>query len=77
MSKKIRNHGNRANSSSSTPARRRIRTRRLDPWELVWGQPYIDCETLAAAIEDDLQYTPDPDFRTRLLVRDAARALKS
>jgi len=49
----------------------------LDPWELVWGQPYIDCETLAAAIEDDLQYTPDPDFRTRLLVRDAARALKS
>jgi hypothetical protein len=50
---------------------------RLDPWELVWGQPYIDCDTLAAAIEDDLKRTSDPDFRTRLLVRDATRAMKS
>jgi hypothetical protein len=48
-----------------------------DPWELVWGQPYIDSQTLAAAIEGDLQRNPDPDFRTKLLVRDAARAIKS
>jgi hypothetical protein len=51
--------------------------RRLDPWELVWGQPYIDCETLAAAIEQDLEGRPQPDFRTRLLVRDATRAIRS
>src|ERR1700687_5531446 len=48
-----------------------------DPWELVWGQPYIDSEALAAAIEDDLQRPSRPDFRTRLLVRDAADAIKS
>lgn len=49
----------------------------MDPWELVWGQPYIDCDTLAAAIEQDLERRPDPDFRTRLLVRDATRAIRS
>ncbi len=49
----------------------------LDPWRLVWGQPYIDSRTLAAAIEQDLQLTADPDFRTRLLVRDSAVALRS
>ena len=49
----------------------------LDPWALVWGQPYIDCETLVGAIESDLERTPNPDFRTRLLVRDCARAIKS
>jgi len=49
----------------------------LDPWELVWGQPYIDCDTLAAAIEQDLERSPQPDFRTRLLVRDATRAIRS
>jgi hypothetical protein len=49
----------------------------LDPWRLVWGQPYIDSRTLAAAIEQDLQREPHPDFRTRLLVRDAAVALRS
>jgi hypothetical protein len=49
----------------------------LDPWILVWGQPYIDSRTLAAAIEQDLVRDPDPDFRTRLLVRDAAVALRS
>jgi hypothetical protein len=48
----------------------------LDPWRLVWGQPYIDSRTLAAAIEQDLQREPRPDFRTRLLVRDAALALR-
>ncbi len=48
-----------------------------DPWELVWGQPYIDSRALATAIESDLERNPDPDFRTRLLVRDAARAIKS
>jgi Nucleotidyltransferase of unknown function (DUF6036) len=49
----------------------------LDPWRLVWGQPYIDSRTLAAAIEQDLQRDGNPDFRTRLLVRDAAVAMRS
>jgi hypothetical protein len=49
----------------------------LDPWRLVWGQPYIDSRTLAAAIEQDLARSDRPDFRTRLLVRDAAVALRS
>jgi hypothetical protein len=44
----------------------------LDPWHLVWGQPYIDSQTLASAIEQDLERNDRPDFRTRLLVRDAA-----
>ena len=35
----------------------------LDPWRLVWGQPYIDCQTLAAAIEQDLEHVGDPDVR--------------
>jgi hypothetical protein len=48
-----------------------------DPWELVWGQPHIDSRALAAAVESDLLRTPEPDFRTRLLARDAARALRS
>lgn len=49
----------------------------LDPWRLVWGQPYIDSRTLAAAIEQDLARTPEPDYRTRLLIRDASVALRS
>jgi Nucleotidyltransferase of unknown function (DUF6036) len=49
----------------------------LDPWRLVWGQPYIDCRTLASAIEQDLDRDGDPDVRTRLLVRDAAVAMRS
>ena len=48
-----------------------------DPWQLVWGQPYIDSRTLAAAIEQDLGRNGQPDFRTRLLVRDAAAAIRS
>jgi hypothetical protein len=48
----------------------------LDPWALVWGQPFIDADRLAAAIEDDLDRNPKPDFRTRLLIRDSMRALK-
>ena len=50
---------------------------RADPWALVWGQPYIDAARLASAIELDLAHTPAPDFRSRLLVRDAARAMQS
>ena len=49
----------------------------LDPWELIWGQPFIDAARLIAAIDHDLMHTPAPDFRTRLLVRDAGRALRS
>jgi len=48
-----------------------------DPWELVWGQPHIDAGRLATAIEGDLLADAEPDFRTRLLVRDAAKALRS
>ena len=43
----------------------------------MWGQPYIDSRTLALAIEQDLQRDTRPDFRTRLLVRDATTALRS
>jgi hypothetical protein len=49
----------------------------LDPWRLVWGQPFIDSHTLASAIEHDLKHDARPDFRTRLLVRDAAVAIQS
>jgi hypothetical protein len=49
----------------------------LDPWTLVWGQPFIDSQTLARAIEQDLERNRRPDFRTRLLVRDSAVALRS
>jgi uncharacterized nucleotidyltransferase DUF6036 len=49
----------------------------LDPWKLVWGQPYIDSQTLAAAIEQDLERHAHHDFRTRLLVRDVSVALRS
>ena len=49
----------------------------LDPWRLLWGQPYIDCRTLASAVEHDLKRDTQPDFRTRLLVRDAAVAIRS
>ena len=48
-----------------------------DPWSLVWGQPYIDADRLAVALQTDLEGTPAPDFRTRLLVRDCARAIRS
>ncbi len=54
-----------------------MRSKPDDPWALVWGQPVIDADRLAAAIEQDLQTTPEADFRTRLLVRDAGRALRS
>ncbi|MBI3411416.1 MAG: hypothetical protein HY040_24070 [Planctomycetes bacterium] len=51
--------------------------KRRSAWDLVWGQPYIDGARLAAAIEADLLAEPKPDFRLRLLVRDASRALRS
>ncbi|HEY9871625.1 MAG TPA: hypothetical protein V6D08_20885, partial [Candidatus Obscuribacterales bacterium] len=48
-----------------------------DPWDLIWGQPYIDAGRLAAAIQHELASNPRPDFRTRLLIRDSSRALQS
>ncbi|MFL5242395.1 MAG: DUF6036 family nucleotidyltransferase [Gemmataceae bacterium] len=48
-----------------------------DPRQLIWGQPYIDARRLVSAIEEDLRKTSEPDFRTRLLVRDAAKAVRS
>jgi hypothetical protein len=56
---------------------RESKQRKADPWSLVWGQPYIDSATLAAAITDELLHDSDPDFRTRLLIRDASQALRS
>lgn len=58
-------------------ARQKLLLPPADPWELIWGQPHIDSATLAAALEDELQRDPHPDYRTRLLIRDAARALRS
>jgi hypothetical protein len=45
-------------------------------WELVWGKQQVDPESLALAIERELLETTEPDFRTRLLIRDATSALK-
>ena len=42
-------------------------------WSLVLERPQIDASELAAAIEHEIQ--GPLDFRTRLLIRDAARAL--
>jgi hypothetical protein len=48
-----------------------------DPWKLIWGQPYIDAKRLAAALVEDLHRNSIPEFRTRLLIRDAALAIRS
>lgn len=50
---------------------------KLHPWELIWGQPYIDANRLASAIEFELANNSRQDFRTRLLIRDAVHALMS
>jgi Nucleotidyltransferase of unknown function (DUF6036) len=68
---------NRKSRHSERSREKRPVERRPDPWELVWGQPCIDAARLAAAIETDLKGAPAPDYRTRLLVRDAARAMRS
>ena len=49
----------------------------LDLRRLIWGQPYIDINTLAAAIESEVQHNAHPDYRTRLLIHDAAQAIRS
>jgi len=44
-------------------------------WKLVWGQPQIDPNDLARAVQKEA--TLDPlDYRTRLLIRDSVDALK-
>jgi len=63
--------------SSDGPSKKDAAERRPDLWELVWGQPYIDATRLAQAIELDLKHAPAPDFRSRLLVRDATKAMRS
>src|SRR5436190_21583329 len=82
MATKRRTRKRRASSAPRFTAARRLRAARngkacLDPWELVWGQPYIDCDTLAAAIEDDLIRSPQADYRSRLLIHDSAQAIRS
>ncbi len=44
-------------------------------WNLIWGKPEIDPAALSQAIEQELK-AENPDFRTRLLIRDGARALE-
>jgi hypothetical protein len=62
---------------SDGPSKKGAAKRHPDLWELIWGQPYIDATRLARAIELDLEDAPAPDFRSRLLVRDAAKAVRS
>ena len=62
---------------SDDPSKKGAAERLPDLWELIWGQPYIDASRLARAIELDLKDVPTPDFRSRLLVRDAAKAVRS
>lgn len=45
-------------------------------WTLVWGNPEIDPQDLALAIQETAK-GQDLDFRTRLLIRDGVDALKS
>jgi hypothetical protein len=59
------------------PTRRQEPTVKEDPWTLVWGQPYIDADKLVSALEYDLKHDLQPDFRKRLLVRDALKAVRS
>jgi hypothetical protein len=63
--------------SSDGPSKNRVVERRPDLWDLIWGQPYIDAARLAREIELGLKDALAPDFRSRLLVRDAATALRS
>jgi hypothetical protein len=58
-------------------ALRHLNPQTPDAWQLVWGQPHIDSATLVAAIEAELQQNLHPDYRTRLLVRDAMKAIRS
>src|SRR5947209_5184355 len=46
-----------------------------DLWSLVTGNPSIDPQALLVAI-DQAATTPDHDFRTKLLIRDALAALR-
>jgi Nucleotidyltransferase of unknown function (DUF6036) len=62
---------------SDDPSKKGAAERRPDLWELIWGQPYIDAARLARAIELDLMDVAIPDFRSRLLVRDAVTAMRS
>ncbi len=47
-----------------------------DLWTLTFGQPWIDPEALAIALEAQAAQ-PDLDFRTRLLIRDSLNALSN
>lgn len=44
-------------------------------WALVWGKPQVDPRALAEAIDAEASRA-DLDYRTRLLIRDGARALE-
>jgi hypothetical protein len=44
-------------------------------WELVWGRAEVDPDSLARALECELE-SAEQDFRTRLLIRDSTKALE-
>src|SRR5215216_5769047 len=48
-----------------------------DLWTLTWGQPFLDPDVLASAVELEAAQAQNLDFRTRLLIRDSVRALES
>src|SRR5262245_43694863 len=51
------------------------RERMSDLWDLVWGKPAIDANQLAAALVREAG-RDGLDFRTKLLIRDGAKALE-
>lgn len=52
-----------------------VATYTKDLWKLVWGQPWIDANDLAVAVQEEAQHD-SLDYRTRLLIRDSVEALK-
>src|SRR5947208_689578 len=52
----------------------------LDPWALVWGQPYIDCETLVKGLTyrptDDIDFVNEvpPEIRSQRTAISQVRA---
>src|SRR5690606_37850758 len=46
-------------------------------WDLVQGAQAIDPEDLAAALEEEMQQNPAPDYRTRVLMEECASVLGS
>jgi hypothetical protein len=48
----------------------------VELWDVVWGKPQVDPDTLAGAVEREAQRPAALDYRTRLLIRDSIAALE-